>query len=227
MKVLIVEDDIEINTLIAYYFKKEGCEVSIAIDGLEGLKFLKRDNYNLVILDLMLPNLDGKNFTKLVKDMPEDYGNPYIIMLTAKTEIEDVLEGLALGADDYMKKPFDPRELILRGKKLLEKNKTNQKENEKNRFKTLIINEDRHEVINEGNIVELSKKEYDLLLLLVKNVNLVVTREKILDKVWGSNYYTGDRTVDVYISKLREKIPFLSDSIKTVKGVGYRLEEKR
>ncbi|MBC2855933.1 MAG: response regulator transcription factor [Cetobacterium sp.] len=227
MKVLIVEDDVEINTLIAYYFKKEGYEVSVAIDGLEGLKFLKRDNYDLVILDLMLPNLDGKNFTKLVKDMPEDYGNPYIIMLTAKTEIEDVLEGLALGADDYMKKPFDPRELILRGKKLLEKNKSNQRDNEKNRFKTLTINEDRHEVINEGSIVELSKKEYDLLLLLVKNVNLVVTREKILDKVWGSNYYTGDRTVDVYISKIREKIPFLSDSIKTVKGVGYRLEEKR
>lgn len=225
MKVLVVEDDLEIQALINYYFTKEGYKVTVASDGLEGLKHLKKEKHELIILDLMLPNLDGINFTKIVKEMEDEYGTPYIIMLTAKTEVEDVLKGLEIGADDYMKKPFDPRELLLRGKKLLNQQEKNKKI--RNRFLELEIDEDKHLVTNNKEEVELSKKEYDLLLLLVKNKGIVVSREKILDKVWGSNYYSGDRTVDVYISKLREKIPFLTECIKTVKGVGYRLEEKR
>lgn len=224
MKVLIVEDDLEIQTLIKYYFMKEGYDVDVASDGLEGLKLLKMEKHQLIILDLMLPNLDGINFTKIVREMEEDYGIPFIIMLTAKTEVEDVLQGLEIGADDYIKKPFDPRELLLRGKKLLNKNSKIQRKI--NKFLDIEIDEDKHIVKNKGEIVELSKKEYDLLLLLLKNIGLVVSREKILDRVWKSNYYTGDRTVDVYISKLREKLPVLVDCIKTVKGVGYRLEEK-
>ena len=214
MRILVVEDDKEIQELITYFLTKEGYEVDRASDGLEGLKLLKENRNELVVLDLMLPNLDGKNFTKIVRDISSEYGEPVIIMLTAKTEIEDVLDGLEIGADDYMKKPFDPRELVLRIKKFL---KTTDRE----------IDESRHIVIANGEEVELSKKEYDLLLLLIKNRDLVITRERILDKVWNSNYYTGDRTVDVYISKLRDKIPELSGCIKTVKGVGYKLEEKK
>lgn len=225
MRVLVVEDDLEIQTLIGYYFKKDGFQVDSVGDGLDGLKLLKKTKYDLIVLDLMLPNLDGINFTKIVREMEEEYGNPYIIMLTAKTEIEDVLNGLEVGADDYMKKPFDPRELLLRGKKLLSKNKKEKKN--KNKYLELIIDEDKHIVTNDGKEIELSKKEYDLLLLLIKNIGKVISREKILERVWESNYYSGDRTVDVYISKLREKIPCLSEGIKTVKGVGYRLEEKR
>ena len=226
MRILVVEDDKEIHVLITYFLIKEGYEVDRASDGLEGLKLLKENKNELVVLDLMLPNLDGKNFTKIVRDISSEYGEPVIIMLTAKTEIEDVLDGLEIGADDYMKKPFDPRELVLRIKKFL---KTTDREikNERYRFKDIEIDESRHIVIANGEEVELSKKEYDLLLLLVKNKDLVITRERILDKVWNSNYYTGDRTVDVYISKLRDKIPELSECIKTVKGVGYKLEEKR
>lgn len=226
MRILVVEDDKEIQELITYFLIKEGYEVDRASDGLEGLKLLKENKNELVVLDLMLPNLDGKNFTKIVRDISSEYGEPVIIMLTAKTEIEDVLDGLEIGADDYMKKPFDPRELVLRIKKFL---KTTDREikNERYRFKDIEIDESRHMVIANGEEVELSKKEYDLLLLLVKNKDLVITRERILDKVWNSNYYTGDRTVDVYISKLRDKIPELSECIKTVKGVGYKLEEKR
>lgn len=226
MRILVVEDDKEIQELITYFLIKEGYEVDRASDGLEGLKLLKENKNELVVLDLMLPNLDGKNFTKIVRDISSEYGEPVIIMLTAKTEIEDVLDGLEIGADDYMKKPFDPRELVLRIKKFL---KTTDREikNERYRFKDIEIDESRHIVIANGEEVELSKKEYDLLLLLVKNKDLVITRERILDKVWNSNYYTGDRTVDVYISKLRDKIPELSEYIKTVKGVGYKLEEKR
>lgn len=226
MRILVVEDDKEIQELIAYFLMKEGYEVDRASDGLEGLKLLKENKNDLVILDLMLPNLDGKNFTKIVRDISSEYGEPVIIMLTAKTEIEDVLDGLEIGADDYMKKPFDPRELVLRIKKFL---KTTDREikNEKYRFKDIEVDESRHMVTANGEEVELSKKEYDLLLLLIKNRDLVITRERILDKVWNSNYYTGDRTVDVYISKLRDKIPELSGCIKTVKGVGYKLEEKK
>lgn len=226
MRILVVEDDKEIQELITYFLTKEGYEVDRASDGLEGLKLLKENKNDLVILDLMLPNLDGKNFTKIVRDISSEYGEPVIIMLTAKTEIEDVLDGLEIGADDYMKKPFDPRELVLRIKKFL---KTTDREikNEKYRFKDIEVDESRHIVTANGEEVELSKKEYDLLLLLIKNRDLVITRERILDKVWNSNYYTGDRTVDVYISKLRDKIPELSGCIKTVKGVGYKLEEKK
>ena len=221
MRILVVEDDKEIQELITYFLTKEGYEVDRASDGLEGLKLLKENKNDLVVLDLMLPNLDGKNFTKIVRDISSEYGEPVIIMLTAKTEIEDVLDGLEIGADDYMKKPFDPRELVLRIKKFL---KTTDREikNEKYRFKDIEIDESRHMVTANGEEVELSKKEYDLLLLLIKNRDLVITRERILDKVWNSNYYTGDRTVDVYISKLRDKIPELSGCIKTVK-----LEEKK
>lgn len=225
MKILVVEDDKEIQELIIYFLSKEGYEVDGASDGLEGLKLLKEKQHRLVVLDLMLPNLDGKNFTKIVKGISSEYGNPVIIMLTAKTEIEDVLEGLEIGADDYMKKPFDPRELVLRVKRFFKEEK--REEEKKYCFYEIEIEDDKHRVLYEKEEIELSKKEYDLLLLLIKNKNLVITREKILDKVWQSNYYTGDRTVDVYISKLRDKFPILMECIKTVKGVGYKLEEKR
>ncbi|STO30754.1 Staphylococcal respiratory response protein A [Fusobacterium necrogenes] len=228
MRILIVEDDKEIQELITYFLSKEGYEVDQADDGLEGLKLLKEKQHDLIILDLMLPNLDGKNFTKIVKGISSEYGNPAIIMLTAKTEIEDVLEGLEIGADDYMKKPFDPRELVLRVKRFSKKEERREEEfKKKYEFLDLVIEDDKHRVLYKNKEIEFSKKEYDLLLLLVLNKNLVITREKILDEIWKSNYYTGDRTADVYISKLRDKLPGISECIKTIKGVGYKLEEKR
>lgn len=227
MKILVVEDDKEIQELIAYFLIKEGYEVDTADDGLEGLRLLKEKKHQLVVLDLMLPNLDGKNFTKIVKGISSEYGKPIIIMLTAKTDIEDVLEGLEIGADDYMKKPFDPRELVLRVKRFFKEERKENIENKSYKFLDLEIEDDKHRVLYKNKEIEFSKKEYDLLLLLVQNKNLVITREKILDRVWNSNYYTGDRTVDVYISKLRDKLPELNECIKTIKGVGYKLEEKR
>lgn len=227
MKILVVEDDKEIQELIAYFLTKEGYEVDTADDGLEGLRILKEKKHQLIVLDLMLPNLDGKNFTKIVKGISSEYGNPIIIMLTAKTEIEDVLEGLEIGADDYMKKPFDPRELVLRVKRFFKEEKKEKVENRNYKVFDLEIEDDKHRIMYKNEEIELSKKEYDLLLLLVQNKNLVITREKILDRVWNSSYYTGDRTVDVYISKLRDKLPEISECIKTIKGVGYKLEEKR
>lgn len=227
MKILVVEDDKEIQELIAYFLIKEGYEVDTADDGLEGLRLLKEKKHQLIVLDLMLPNLDGKNFTKIVKGISSEYGKPIIIMLTAKTDIEDVLEGLEIGADDYMKKPFDPRELVLRVKRFFKEERKENIENKSYKFLDLEIEDDKHRVLYKNKEIEFSKKEYDLLLLLVQNKNLVITREKILDRVWNSNYYTGDRTVDVYISKLRDKLPELNECIKTIKGVGYKLEEKK
>ena len=120
MKVLIVEDDLEIQNLIAYFFKKEGYEVEKASNGLEALKQLKKNSFDFLILDWMLPSLDGSQLTKIIREMPEEYGSPFVIMVTAKTETEDVLEGFTFGADEYVKKPFDPRELLARAKKLLQ-----------------------------------------------------------------------------------------------------------
>ncbi len=227
MKILIVEDDLEIQELIAYFLQKEGYDLDRTDDGLDALKILKKHKHDIIILDLMIPSLDGKNFAKIVKNLPEEYGTPKIIMVTAKTEIEDVLQGLEIGADDYLRKPFDPRELVLRIKKLSTKEKKEEKITTIHKFSHIVIDEDKHIVTYKNEEIELSKKEYDLLLLLVRNKDLVVTREKILDEVWNSNYYTGDRTVDVYISKLRDKIPGLGENIRTVKGVGYKLKEKK
>lgn len=224
MKILVVEDDPEIRTLIAYFLKKEKYEVEICDNGLDALKILNKFEPNLIVLDLMLPHLDGMSFTDMVRSMPEKYGNPYIIMLTAKTEVEDVLKGLNTGADDYMKKPFDPRELLLRIKKLLGRNE------KKNKvilnYKDITIDKDKYSIMENDEERELSKKEFDLLLYLIENKGIVLSREKILNKVWNSNYYSGDRSVDVYIGKIREKIKSISPYIKTIKGVGYRLEEE-
>ncbi len=223
LKVLIVEDDIDIRELITFFLEKEGYEVLEAGNGALGLKMAKTYHPSIIILDLMLPQLDGKNLAQIIIKNPEKYGIPKIIMLTAKTDIEDVLEGLKIGADDYIRKPFDPRELVLRVKKMLKKEiKTNNRFS----FKNIIVDVDKHIVLEKGVEVPMSKKEYDLLLLLIKNKGLVLTRDKILDRVWKSNYYTGDRTVDMYISKIREKLKSISKNIKTVKGVGYKLEEK-
>ncbi|MGL4534786.1 MAG: response regulator transcription factor [Fusobacteriaceae bacterium] len=231
MKVLIVEDDLEIQNLIEYFFLKEGYETDKSMDGMEALKKIQNTKYSLIILDLMLPSIDGKIITKLVKDMPEIYGTPKIIMVTAKTEIEDVLDGLELGADDYLKKPFDPRELVMRGKKLLNlpllDSSENKKDEKKYSFMNLTIDEQKFLVKKDGKEIEFSKKEFDLLLMLVINKGIVINREKILDEVWSTNYSIGDRTVDVYIGKIREKLEELGKYIKTVKGVGYKLEEKK
>ncbi|MGB6127593.1 MAG: response regulator transcription factor [Psychrilyobacter sp.] len=224
MKVLIVEDDVDIRELISFFMEKEGYEVLEAGDGMVGLKLAKTYHPHIIILDLMLPHLDGKSMAQMIKKSEDKYGNPKIIMLTAKTDIEDVLSGLEVGADDYMKKPFDPRELVLRVKKLL--NRETKISTQKYIFKNITIDTDKHLILEDQNEIPMSKKEYDLLLLLIKNKGLVLTRDKILDKVWQSNYYTGDRTVDMYISKIRDKVKSISKDIKTIKGVGYKLEEK-
>lgn len=224
MKIMVIEDDPEIRTLIAYFLKKEKYEVEVCDNGIDALKLISKFEPRLIVLDLMLPHLDGISLTDMLRAMPEKYGKPYIIMLTAKTEVEDVLKGLNIGADDYMKKPFDPRELILRIKKLLSRDE--KKDASVLNYKNILINKAKYQVLEGEEEIELSKKEFDLLLYLVENKGIVLSREKILNRVWNSNYYSGDRSVDVYIGKLKEKVKSIIPYIKTVKGVGYRLEEE-
>jgi two-component system alkaline phosphatase synthesis response regulator PhoP len=197
------------------------------------LKVQKKEQCEIIILDLMLPSLDGKNITKIIREMNEEYGNPKIIMVTAKSEVEDVLDGLTIGADDYLKKPFDPRELVLRVKKLQALIVGSGNPSNVNRkddviiYCSILFNKVMHQVSESGVPIELTKKEYDLLHLLIENQGIVLTREKILDYVWGSDYFLGDRSVDVYVSKLRDKFSDISKNLKTIKGVGYRLDVGR
>ncbi len=220
MKALIVDEDLKIQQLISCSFEKNGFKVEMASDGLDGLKLLKKIKPEIVIIDIKIPSLGGKNFIQVVRDLPHEYGSPVIIMTSSKTEIEDVLIALEIGANDYIKKPFDPRELILRAEKLLASDSRN---NKKYNFKGVAIDIEKHLVTENGIEVELSKKEYDLLLFLLKNKGRVLSREKILDKVWDIDYHAGDRYVDAYIFKLREKMKSISKCIETVKGVGYKL----
>ena len=216
-KLMVIEDDEEIRTLIEYFLKKEKYEVRSSGDGMDGLKIVREFKP-----DLMLPKIDGLSIAGMIRENPEKYGNPLILMLTAKTEVDDVVIGFKAGADEYMRKPFDPRELIVRVAKLL-----GNVESEKPKiykYKEVEVDTERYTVFENGGIVELSKKEFDLMLYLIENRGIVVTREKILDKVWSSNYYSGDRTVDVYIAKLREKLRSIAKDIRTVKGVGYKLD---
>lgn len=225
MKIAIIEDDEEIRNLVKYFLEKDRYTVVEAAKGMAGLKLIREEKPALVVLDVMLPELDGVSMCNMIREMPEKYGNPIILMLTAKTEVENVVEGLKSGADDYMRKPFDPRELIMRIKTLLKR--VNKENVSVYNFANIMIDEERHVVAEDEKEVELSKKEYDLLLYIIKNKGLILTREKIIAAVWDSNYYSGDRTVDVYIGKLRDKFATIADCIKTVKGVGYKLEEKK
>ncbi|HAS79517.1 MAG TPA: DNA-binding response regulator [Fusobacteriaceae bacterium] len=222
MEVLIVDSDLKIQQLIAYSFEKYGFKVKMALNGLEGLKVLKKYKSDIVIIDIELLNIDDKNFIKIIRDLPCEYGNPIIIVTSLKSEIEDILISLEIGANDHIKKPLDPREIILRAKKLLNGNIM---KNILYVFKDIVIDDERHLVTENGKELELSKKEYDLLFFLLKNQEIALSRKVILDKIWNVTYQKGDRSVDTYIFKLRKKIKSISQSIDTIKGLGYKLKK--
>ncbi|MGM0508066.1 MAG: response regulator transcription factor [Fusobacteriota bacterium] len=223
MKIAVIEDDEEIRDLIKFFLNKENYDFVTAKNGLEGLKVIKKDKPDLILLDLMLPQITGIDLCKIVRSDSAKYGDPIILMLTAKVDSEDVLKGFEAGADDYIKKPFNPRELMARIKRFL----TRYKKETMNiyNYKNIQVNLLKYTVTESGKERKLSKKEFDTFLFLLKNKGTVLTRNKILTKVWGSEYYEGDRTVDVYMSKLREKLSSIKEDIVTVKGVGYKLRE--
>jgi two-component system, OmpR family, alkaline phosphatase synthesis response regulator PhoP len=223
-KVALVEDEQDIVNLVTYYLGNEGFTVKSARDGLEGLRLIDREKPDLVILDLMLPEFDGLDVCRKLRSQPATHTLP-IIMLTAKGEETDKVVGLEMGADDYLTKPFSPKELAARVKALLRRSAQPASPAATLTYGALSVDNERHEVKLKGKEIQLTAKEFGLLLQLLHNRGRVLTREVLLDKVWGYEAEVTTRTVDVHIRRLREKIPLLTDAIVTVKSLGYKLKD--
>ncbi|MCM8710483.1 response regulator transcription factor [Clostridium sp. SYSU_GA19001] len=222
-KILIVDDEEHIQELIKFNLENNGYRVICASNGMEALKLAKSEKPDLVLLDLMLPGIDGYDVCKEIR-RENSISNMPIIMITAKSEELDKILGLELGADDYMTKPFSVRELLARVKALLRRTST-QAIDMSYKFDNITVDFEKHEVTKEGKKIDLTLKEFEVLELLIKNKGRVITREFLLDKVWGYEYIGETRTVDVHIRHLRQKIE-VDDKcpkyIETIRGVGYR-----
>ena len=218
-KILIIEDQSNIIELIRFNLEQAGYQVDYALDGEAGLEQINKNRYDLLILDLMLPKIDGLTLCTMLRKQPETHKMP-IIMLTAKSTELDKIVGLEMGADDYVTKPFSVRELIARVKALLRR-VDEVVEEEILQIGDIIINSREYTVTNAGKPVELTFKEFMLLKGLVENRGRVMTRDFLLDKIWGYEYYGESRTVDVHIRHLRSKLG--EDLITTVRGIGYKI----
>ncbi len=221
--VLIVEDDRNIADLLRIYLEKEGYRAVLAFDGQQGIDFFQSEKPDLILLDLMLPIFDGWTVCRKIRQ----YSNVPIIMLTAKSETEDKITGLKMGADDYITKPFEMSEVLARIEAVLRRGKGIASTNDKRlEFDRLIIDMNSYELIVNGNKIDTPPKEMELLYFLASQPNKVFTRNQLLDEVWGFDYFGDSRTVDVHIKRLREKVNGVSEAwnLATVWGVGYKFE---
>ncbi|MBM4125968.1 MAG: response regulator transcription factor [Nitrospira sp.] len=225
-KILIVEDEADIAQLVKFYLEKEGFQTSVAKSGGEALKLLKSEHPDLVILDLMLPEMDGTEICKKIRSAPDTALLP-ILMLTAKAEESDIIVGLELGADEYVTKPFSPKTLVARVKALFRR-LGREPDDRQSAFKfgPLAMDLSRHEVTVSGKEVSLTAKEFGLLEHLLRHPGRVLTRDVLLNAVWGYDYYGTTRTVDVHIRRLKLKIPMLDHAIISVKSLGYKLSDQ-
>jgi two-component system OmpR family response regulator len=219
-RILVVDDEVAIRDLIKEVLQLAGFEVSTCEDGLTALNLIRREKFDLIILDVNLPKLDG--FALLQKVRESAPAQP-IILISARTDKEDVTHGLRLGADDYIRKPFGIEELVLRVENRLRR--------ERSAVELISgpigLNESQHKVTFEGREIELSPTEFTLLQVLMENQNRVLTKEKLLDLVWGMDFATSTNVVDTYISYLRKKLHINGfEGIKTVRGIGFKLESK-
>ena len=223
-KILIVEDESNISQLLQLYLEKEGYETQVACDGGKGVELFRSFRPHLVLLDIMLPVMDGWSVLKKIR---EEDKTP-VIMLTAKGETNDKVQGLEDGADDYMVKPFEMKEVLARIHAVLRRFGGDEEEVEgkKLSFDQLVINLDSYELVVGGKRVDTPPKELELLYHLASSPNRVFTRNQLLDEVWGFDYFGDSRTVDVHIKRLREKLEAVSEQwvLKTVWGVGYKFE---
>ena len=223
-KLLVVDDDPNICELLRLYFEKEGYQVKTASDGFEGVSIFKNFDPDLVLLDIMMPRKDG---WQVCREIREVSAKP-IIMITAKNETFDKVLGLELGADDFIVKPFDMKELSARVKAVLGRYNAYSKteDDEVVRFDQIEISLQKYELKLRGKAIDVPPKELELLYFLARNCNRVFTRDQLLDKVWGYDYLGDSRTIDVHVKRLREKLDGVSDkwALKTVWGVGYKFE---
>ena len=215
MKILVVEDEVAIRDLICINLELVGYEVSTAEDGLEAKSFLEKNTVDLILLDVMIPGIDGFSLIEQIKK----YNIP-VIFVTAKESVLDRVKGLRLGAEDYIVKPFETVELLARIEVVLRRYN---KSSNIIKFKNIEVDTNTRIVKVNNEEVYLTAKEYDLLILFLRNKNMALSREQILDKVWGFEYVGETRTVDIHVNRIREKLD-LKDNIKTVFKIGYRLE---
>jgi DNA-binding response OmpR family regulator len=220
-KILIVDDEPDALELVAYNLKQAGFSVVTAKDGAEALEKVKSASPDLIVLDVMLPEMDGFALCRVFKNAPVTAGIP-IIMLTAKAAEIDRVLGLELGADDYLTKPFSPRELVLRTKKLLDRAQGSTGGGDQYRFNKLAVDIARHIVTVERKKVELTATEFKLLVYLIEGRGAVRTREQMLKEVWNYEKYVDTRTVDTHMRRLRDKLGLAAEYIETTRGVGYR-----
>ena len=225
-KILVVDDDTNICELLRLYLTKEGYQVTTANDGEEGLEKFNQLKPDMVLLDVMMPRMDGLEVCRRIRKL----GNTPVMMLTAKGETFDKVLGLELGADDYMVKPFDTKEVVARIKAVLRRCTVTTSQTESSEgvieFDNLRLDMNSYELRVKGKVVEAPPKELELLYHLASTPNRVYTRNQLLDEVWGFDYFGDSRTVDVHIKRLREKVEGVSDqwALKTVWGVGYKFE---
>ncbi|HEY7161487.1 MAG TPA: response regulator transcription factor [Acidobacteriota bacterium] len=221
--ILIVEDEKDIIEVLRYYLEKENYRVHVAQDGFQALELASKIIPNLILLDLMLPRLDGIETCRRLKS-DERLRDIPVIMVTAKAEEADKIKGLEIGADDYVTKPFSAKELVARVKAHLRRREGSIPE-KSFQYGTLSVDTVKHEIRFKGGEIDLTAKEFELLLYMLENKGRVLTRDMILNHVWGYDYFGSTRTVDVHVTRLRQKIPLLTDAISTIKSFGYKLKE--
>ena len=221
-KILVVDDEEKIRAIIRKYGEFEGYEVTEACDGMEAIEICKKQDFDVMILDVMMPELDGFSTCreiKKIKDIP-------VIMLSARGEEYDRIHGFELGIDDYVVKPFSPKELMMRVKVVIERNSDKSMKNGHEIFTAegLVVDFTGRTVTVDGGRVDMSPKEYDLLFYMVRNRNIALSREKLITEVWGYDYYGDDRTLDTHIKLLRSSLGDYRKFLVTLRGVGYRFE---
>lgn len=219
-KILFIEDEESIRTMLSYDLKQAGHEVDTYGDGKIGYEHALKNKYNIIILDLLLPGMDGRDIAKALKQKGID---SYIIMLSALDDEFDKLKGFEFGADDYMTKPFSPREINAKIKAIL---KRTTEKSDQNILSTddIIVNLQTYSVTVKDKVIKLTQKELELLMYFMKNPKTVLNRDQLLNEVWGYEYYNDSRVVDVFIGKLRTKIKDSTHQIKTVRGIGYMFD---
>ncbi|NLJ71918.1 MAG: response regulator transcription factor [Syntrophomonadaceae bacterium] len=219
--ILLVEDDKKMQELILDYFESEGFNILSANNGEIALDIIKSKKIDLLILDIMLPRIDGWTVCRTVRAV----SNIPIIILTARAQEEDRLLGFELGADDYVTKPFSPRELVARAKVLLKRSSQNHDSTDVLQIGTMKIERFSHEVTINDSPIYLSPKEYELLLYLINNIGIVLSREQLLQGVWGYSHYGNLRTVDTHVNRLRDKLGNYASYIQTIRGFGYKFND--
>jgi len=224
-KILVIEDEKDIQELLQLYLKREGYDVHISKDGETGLRKASQERYDLILLDLMLPQVDGLEICRSLRSRPQTADIP-IIMITAKVEESDRIVGLEMGADDYITKPFSPREVLARVKAIFRRLEKPKAKEVRQEYGGIALDHSRHEVTYQGKSHSLTTKEFKLLEFFLGNRGRVLSRDILLNEIWGYDYFGTTRTVDVHVAHLRHKFRVLNKSLISIKGLGYKLQEE-